>query len=342
MQSFVIAHLCLVRAFAQVHEDLGYLDLFKDALDEDAVTVDHHSEPIHGIAVSSLGMLATASEDMSVALFEGKKLDAAHALVVSGQAAELADAIGNKIGCGAASRIFPPAGKHEADQAAFGLDMWYAVPCARETGDKFAMSDETLEKLKTFLASDDGHDGIQVLEPELEVHTTWTPNDPKMGQQPHYNTIKMKDAWEIEKGTPNVVVHVLDTGIDANHPDLKDMIWENPGEIPGDGIDNDNNGFVDDFHGYNFADMSGTNLLGSHWHGTHCGGTVAADSRRSQRSTVSAVEPTSWRVWMRNRQAWSKLMCVDETWRGRYLSGFSLQIRTCAKVAKITHMVSAE
>ena len=142
------------------------------------------------------------------------KLDAAHALVVSGQAAELADAIGNKIGCGAASRIFPPAGRHEADQAAFGLDMWYAVPCARETGDKFAMSDETLEKLKTFLASDDGHDGIQVLEPELEVHTTWTPNDPKMGQQPHYNTIKMKDAWEIEKGTPNVVVHVLDTGID--------------------------------------------------------------------------------------------------------------------------------
>jgi len=210
------------------------------------------------------------------------KLDAAHALVVSGQAAELADAIGNKIGCGAASRIFPPAGRHEADQAAFGLDMWYAVPCARETGDKFAMSDETLEKLKTFLASDDGHDGIQVLEPELEVHTTWTPNDPKMGQQPHYNTIKMKDAWEIEKGTPNVVVHVLDTGIDANHPDLKDMIWENPGEIPGDGIDNDNNGFVDDFHGYNFADMSGTNLLGSHWHGTHCGGTIAADSNNGQ------------------------------------------------------------
>ena len=54
-------------------------------------------------------------------------------------------------------------------------------------------------------------------------------------------------------GNPGTVVAVIDEGIDLNHPDLRNNIWTNPGEIPGNGIDDDANGYVDDVHGYDFA-----------------------------------------------------------------------------------------
>merc|ERR1719181_1318696 len=55
-------------------------------------------------------------------------------------------------------------------------------------------------------------------------------------------------------------------------------IWSNKGEICGNGKDDDNNGFVDDCHGYNHADDTGDDLMGNHWHGTHCAGTIAAET----------------------------------------------------------------
>lgn len=75
----------------------------------------------------------------------------------------------------------------------------------------------------------------------------------------------------------DLVIAVIDTGLDINHPDLKAQLWTNPGEIPNNGIDDDNNGFVDDIHGWNFANNS-NDLTDSHGHGTHIAGIIAGHS----------------------------------------------------------------
>ena len=88
--------------------------------------------------------------------------------------------------------------------------------------------------------------------------------------------VSAKDAWKIQTGNGNdngPLIAVIDTGIDYNHPDLKANMWTNPGEIAGDGIDNDNNGVIDDVHGYNAYADSGDPMDG-HSHGTHCAGTI--------------------------------------------------------------------
>ena len=91
--------------------------------------------------------------------------------------------------------------------------------------------------------------------------------------------IDAPEAWNIHSGRNQAegghITAVIDTGVDYNHPDLAANMWTNPGEIAGDGIDNDGNGVIDDIHGYNaFAD-SGDPMDG-HSHGTHCAGTIAA------------------------------------------------------------------
>ncbi len=89
------------------------------------------------------------------------------------------------------------------------------------------------------------------------------------------NKIQAPAAWDNSPRGEGVVVAVLDTGIDMTHPDLVNNIWKNPGEIAGNGIDDDNNGYVDDVHGWNFVSNSNVPADG-HSHGTHVSGTIAA------------------------------------------------------------------
>ncbi len=95
--------------------------------------------------------------------------------------------------------------------------------------------------------------------------------------------IDAPEAWALTTGKREggPLIAVIDTGIDYNHPDLKNNIWTNPGEIPGDNIDNDGNGYVDDVHGYNFAAGTG-DPMDDHSHGTHCTGTIAAEGNNGQ------------------------------------------------------------
>lgn len=119
------------------------------------------------------------------------------------------------------------------------------------------------------------------------------PNDPKFGEQWAFQNlennadINVIEGWEEylsdEIGGnpegPSVVVAVIDSGIDYNHPDLKDIMWENPGEIPGDGIDNDGNGIIDDVYGADFTAKGGPtgDPIDRNGHGTHCSGMVAGN-----------------------------------------------------------------
>lgn len=92
--------------------------------------------------------------------------------------------------------------------------------------------------------------------------------------------INIQPAWDIYSRVTArrpVVVAIIDTGIDITHPDLEHAIWTNQGEIPGDGIDNDGNGYIDDVHGWNFYGGNNTLYSGEEdTHGTHGAGTIAA------------------------------------------------------------------
>ena len=140
--------------------------------------------------------------------------------------------------------------------------------------------------------------GIESVEPNYIVSKAQVPNDPSFTQLWGLNNtgqtggtpdadIDAAEAWDITTGS-NVLVGVIDTGVDYNHPDLINNIWTNPGEIAGDGIDNDGNGFIDDIHGWDFA-FNDADPFDGDGHGTHVAGTIAA-----QGNNGIGVSGVSW------------------------------------------------
>ena len=87
--------------------------------------------------------------------------------------------------------------------------------------------------------------------------------------------IDAPEAWDIFTGSAQTVIAIIDSGTDYNHPDLQANMWRNPGEIAGDGIDNDGNGYIDDIFGIDAAEGT-SDPIDEFGHGTHVSGTTAA------------------------------------------------------------------
>jgi subtilisin family serine protease len=125
---------------------------------------------------------------------------------------------------------------------------------------------------------------IEFAEPNYYVYANATPDDPFYAtQQWHLDNIKAPAAWDLNQGSTSVVIGIVDSGIDLDHPDLLANLWTNSDEIPNNGVDDDANGYIDDYYGWDFVSNdktpepvpgSGSNTGVSH--GTHVAGIASA------------------------------------------------------------------
>ena len=211
------------------------------------------------------------------------------------------DNLNRKYGMVEMKRVFRPAGKYEGKHRKYGLHLWYDLVARNDINVAEAVTsyqndasvqyaEAVLKPVRILPAKEERREGADQAEAQIfsSIGRFAVPNDPDLSKQWYYYNngltvpgsiadvdINMYEAWDITTGSSNVTVCIVDGGVDYTHEDLSANMWTNPGEIPGDGIDNDGNGYIDDIYGYNFFDITGTIYADDH--GTHVAGVVSAD-----------------------------------------------------------------
>lgn len=206
------------------------------------------------------------------------------------------DSVLSSIGATSFKRTFPYAGKFEARTVAAGLHLWYdikydtlSVDIDDVVSDFAQLSEVDITepiRRKTKLSVGDPVVYASLKNASLSNYN-YQFDDTYISLQWHYYNdgsvvnsiagcdINLMDAWKKQTGSSDVIVSVVDGGIDVDHDDLAANMWINEDEYNGvDGVDDDNNGYVDDIYGYNFVSGSGT--IEEHTHGTHVAGTIGA------------------------------------------------------------------
>ena len=182
-----------------------------------------------------------------------------------------------------------------------------ATPIERVRADMILVQRPVGERSDAAIKSMAASPIVKLVEPNYIYRTSRTPNDEKYEKLWGMNNVGQKDpsgkvgtagvdieaekAWDIETGSKKTVVAVIDTGVDFTIPDLKDNAWTNLAELNGlAGVDDDSNGYVDDVHGYDFANDKG-DVVDDNGHGSHCAGTIGAKGDDGQ-----GVAGVSWDV----------------------------------------------
>lgn len=142
-----------------------------------------------------------------------------------------------------------------------------------------------------------GHAAIAYVTPNRTLKTRTTPNDPEYASA-RDNLLRtgFEQAWRLTTGGQTsdgqrIVVAILDAGFDISHPDLRNNLWRNAGEVPGDGLDNDNNGYVDDLHGWDMTMDQNSYPVSTH--GTQVTGILGAQGNNRQ-----GLAGTNWNLEM--------------------------------------------
>ena len=135
---------------------------------------------------------------------------------------------------------------------------WFHPKTQKDASLQAPLMNEALAFTPTFVSS-------YKTDPQLFRSWALTQNSP----------LELQKAWNISQGNKKIVVAIIDTGVDYTHPDLKNNIWQNPNEIPNNGKDDDDNGFIDDTMGWNFVANTST-PSDEHGHGTHVAGIIGA------------------------------------------------------------------
>ena len=205
------------------------------------------------------------------------------------------DVASQKVKATSIRRVFPYSPKHEAQMALYGLDRWYEVSFDESVNPMEAKAifgstaGVQVATCKVPMVLKEGKGEFTKINPlsVAERPSTMPFNDPRLSSQWHYNNtgtlsgskvgadINLFEAWKSTTGSKNVIVAIIDGGIDYTHEDLAGNFFYNEAEQNGvAGVDDDQNGYVDDVYGWNFC--TNNKDVYPHSHGTHVAGTVAA------------------------------------------------------------------